>query len=784
LRSENWRTGAFVVVPSDENGRSGALEPTDDPVWVVQEGGFDPLREGGIESRFTISNGLLGVRGVPEICGKEVCISSPYTSVAGLFDTSATLPHIPVLVSAPDWVGVTLLVNGAPLIRSTDAMVTHLRTLDMRRGALVSSWHPAKAGGVVVRLRSIRLVSLVDRGVGLQILSLDIGGQAEITLEVSCLAENPAFEPILVGPALGVWRIGKSGKSLAIATAAALRFDGREVTPVPLDNLKWRWRWKSQPGQIAYFERLVSFARSEKLEGDPGTAAQDTLDKVRQMGARGIIQRHEAAWENRWSCSDIEVGGDDGSQRALRFAVYHLNGAANPDDESVSVGARALTGDTYHGHVFWDTEIFLLPFYLLTWPRAARAMLMYRYHSLAGARAKAARMGWRGAFYAWESASDGEEATPDQVIGADGKLVDVLSGKLEEHISADVAYAVWHYWRATGDDAFVLEAGAEVLFETARFWASRAQLEADGKRHIRDVEGPDEYHEHIDDNAFTNGMARWNLRRAIEVATLMRERWPERAAEISARIALHEVELEEWGEAAETLATGVDVKTGLIEQFAGYFNLEEIELQQYASRLAPMDVVLGRERTKRSQVIKQADVVALLALLPEEFDRKSQVVNFRYYEPRCDHGSSLSPAMHAMVAARLGDAQLALRYFREAASIDLADDAAISAGGIHIATLGGLWQAAVFGFAGVSLLDDAIALDPQLPNQWNSLGFRLQWRGRQLRVRIEQERNLLSATLEDGEPMNLIVAGAMHELQRGPSLRVIIQSGQIRPSKA
>ena len=323
-------------------------------------------------------------------------------------------------------------------------------------------------------------------------------------------------------------------------------------------------------------------------------------------------------------------------------------------------------------------------------------------------------MGWRGAFYAWESASGGEETTPDQAIGTDGTIVKILSGKEEEHISADVAYAVWHYWRATGDDGFLLDAGAEILFETARFWASRAQLEADGPRHIRDVEGPDEYHGHIDDNAFTNVMARWNLRHASEVAALLRESWPKRGAEITSGIALEDEELEEWRKAGETLATGLDVKSGLIEQFAGFFNLSEIDLAQYAGRTTTMDVVLGRERTQRSQVIKQADVVALLALLPEEFDRSSRLANFQYYEPRCDHGSSLSRTTHALVAARLGDTELALRYFREAASIDLADTAARSAGGVHIATLGGLWQVAVFGFAGLSLLDDAIAFDPQL----------------------------------------------------------------------
>jgi len=193
--------------------------------------------------------------------------------------------------------------------------------------------------------------------------------------------------------------------------------------------------------------------------------------------------------------------------------VYHLNGAANPSDEHVSIGARALTGDDYRGHVFWDTEIYLLPFYTMTWPEAARSLLMYRFRTLDGARGKAAAMGWRGALYAWESADTGDETTPEHVIGPDRQVIAVLCGKQEQHISADVAYAVWQYWLASGDEGFLLDAGAEILLETGRFWASRAQLESDGRGHIRGVIGPDEYHEHIDDNAFTNVMARGNIRR-------------------------------------------------------------------------------------------------------------------------------------------------------------------------------------------------------------------------------------------------------------------------------
>ena len=198
----------------------------------------------------------------------------------------------------------------------------------------------------------------------------------------------------------------------------------------------------------------------------------------------------------------------------------------------------------------------------------------------------------------------------------------MLCGTQEQHISADVAYAVWQYWQATADEAFLLDAGAEILLETARFWSSRANLEADGRRHIRGVIGPDEYHEHIDDNAFTNVMARWNIRRALDVAALLRERWPERWATLSRRLGLDATELETWRRAADEMATGLDPKTGLFEQFAGYFALEQIDLADYAGRSVPMDVVLGRERTQRSQVIKQADVVALLALLPESSSDK------------------------------------------------------------------------------------------------------------------------------------------------------------------
>ncbi len=344
--------------------------------------------------------------------------------------------------------------------------------------------------------------------------------------------------------------------------------------------------------------------------------------------------------------------------------------------------------------------------------------------------------------------------------------MDVLCGKQEQHITADIAYAVWQYWEATKDEQFLLDAGAEIILETGRFWSSRAQPEPDGHCHIRGVIGPDEYHEHIDDNAFTNVMARWNIRRALDLAAFLRERWPDYWAGLSSRLGLTDTELAQWRTVADAMTTGWNPHTGLYEQFEGFFGLEEIDHSAYEGRSVPMDTMLGRQRTQRTKVIKQADVVALLGLLPEEFPGDSATANFRYYEPLCCHGSSLSGAMHALVAARLGYSDIALRHFQHAVAIDLADTHTAIAGGLHMAALGGTWLTAVFGFAGLSLRSDGVAFDPKLPASWQSLGFGIEWRGRRLKFRIDSRDRLLQATLDTGQSMPLFVNGRQHELRR------------------
>jgi trehalose/maltose hydrolase-like predicted phosphorylase len=757
------------------------LEPTQNPGWVLSHDGYDVLTESALESRFAFGNGFLGMRAARSVSrgptwvawlGYSRWASWPRCYVAGLFDVPNIEPPVPALVPIADWSRVRILLDGEPLLAREGEIRNATRKLDLRRGLLLSTWTHRTPSGVTFEGRELRLLSLADRAVGLQLmwLSLDREG-VDVTLEASFAMAGLGMEPRRLEQDLGAWRAEGTCKGVAMTGGATLRLSGDALVPDRPFPLRWAWRWRSVAGQVAEFDRLVAVARSDAEDDDPAPRASAALVRNRALGWRAVLAAHEAAWDARWSMGEIVIEGDDETQQALRFAVYHLTSASNPDDDSVSIGARALTGDAYLGHVFWDTEIYLLPFYTAVWPEAARALLMYRFHTLPGARAKAAKLGFKGALYAWESADTGEETTPERVVASDGTLVDILTGKMEHHISADIAYAVWQYWRSSGDNDFFLSFGAEILFETARFWASRAAPEADGKRHIRHVIGPDEYHEDVDDNAFTNVMARWNIAHALEALELLVVRWPDRIAALRKKLMLGDEELRDWRDAIARIVTGLNPETGVYEQFAGFDELEPIDLSAYAERTVPIDVVIGRERTQRSQAVKQADVVALIALLPEEFPGAMAEANFRYYEPRCAHGSSLSAGMHALVAARLGDATMALRYLRETAATDLDLDPN-SAGGVRIAGLGALWQAVIRGFAGLELSGDTLGIDPRLPAQWRSLSFRLFWRGRYLAIRIVGET--VQASLLKGEAMEMRIRGATQHLTAGAMLRAAV----------
>ena len=733
------------------------FSPSSDPDWLLIEEGVDLPREREIESIFAISNGYIGTRAS---IGEDGRFSNPATFAAGVYTTDASSELGTRLAVLPNWFHTEINVEDQQLSLEAGRVLVHRRLLDLRQGVMWREWRQQDPSGRITRLICLELASLADRHVLLQSVTVtaeNYAGRISFTTRPAPSVEIP-IEAAQVG-AEPVVPLRVSKIDVAIASTSVLHCSDTSRTLTHEDRSgggEERWSWEISLGEAARLDRILTVFTSR--DGvNPTKTALNHLATLRMRGFPSAVHAHVDAWRRKWDIADVRIAGDKQAQRALRFACYHLISAVNLADEYVSVSARGLTGEAYRGHVFWDTEIYMMPFYVLTDPPSARSLLMYRYHTIGAARRKAKEYGYEGALYAWESTDTGDEATPRRAVMPDGRVVAILTGEREHHISADIAYAVWQYWRTSGDDGFMLAAGAEILVETARFWASRAQVASDGRAHILQVIGPDEYHEMVDDNAYTNAMAIFNLERAADTIEILQREQAADWQRLSTNLGLAEREPAKWRALAGELATGFDPATNLFEQFIGYFQLDEFDVVHQRASATPIDTCLGPERLRRSKAIKQADVVALSALLWDQWPLAVHEANFRYYEPRTAHGSSLSPALYALVAARLGDGDLAQAYFRQAAEIDLANNMGNAAGGVHMGALGGLWQAAVFGAAGLRAREDGIALDPHLLPGWAEMAFSVQWRGRLLRLRLEADRRCIEVNVEGGGELCLSV---------------------------
>jgi trehalose/maltose hydrolase-like predicted phosphorylase len=449
-----------------------------------------------------------------------------------------------------------------------------------------------------------------------------------------------------------------------------------------------------------------------------------------------LLAEHEAVWRTRWAGAAVDLEGDAYHELAVRFALFHLLSLSTRESQ-LGVGARGLTGPAYGGHVFWDADVYVLPALAAVDPPSAEAMLRYRIGRLPAARDRAREEGRPGARFPWESAGTGREATPTEAVGIDGSRIPILTGEREIHITSDVAWGAVHLARWTGDEA-VREAGRELIVETARYLAHRIEVDGDGSAHLRQVMGPDEYHEDVDDNAFTNVMARWHLRCAAEVCG---------DGEVAGR----------WRRLADRLVDGLDPSDCRYRQFDGFDALDPVLLTAVATPPVAADVLLGREAVARAQIIKQADVVMLHHLIPDEMHPGSLQADLNYYLPRTAHGSSLSPAIHAAVLARAGFLDEANHWLDVALRLDLHDLTGTAAGGVHVATMGGCWQAVAMGYLGLRVdRSGALCFDPAFPRSIAGLTVRCRVRGRAVTARADHQ----SAVIESDGPLRFSPAGS------------------------
>lgn len=720
---------------------------TSSPTWTVQEGEFDPAVQNTQETIFTIGNGYLGTRGSLE---ERYPGDQPATLINGVFDD---VPIIQTeLAGVPDWLSLQLIVEGERFSLDQGRVLAHERTLDMRTGMLTRRLQWRSPAGRTVEVRSERWASMDNEHLCVLrygVTALNFAGEVELRAEIDATVENPGtLVPAEVG--LSHWRrIGYGHPSpqtayvhartrlsdIELAAAMHLMVEGvaraeylaRDSAHAPGVAARCRL----ERGETAVATKLVAYYTSND-EQRPLAAALEAVDAAARQGYSSLWRAHRGRWEDLWQDCDVLIEGDDRVQQAVRHNLYQLLIAVPRHTGRLSIPAKTLSGFGYRGHVFWDTEIFIVPFFAYTRPELARNLLLYRYHTLEGARENARRAGYEGAMFAWESAADGRETTPRWVPLPNGELVRIWCGEIEQHITADVAYGIWQYWRVTGDDAFMRDYGAEIILDTATFWGSRAEYQPEeGRYELNDVIGPDEYHEHVDNNAFTNYLVRWHLRKALEVFAWLSEHHPQRAQELAERLGLSEERLAHWSDVARRLYAPCDPATGFIEQFEGFCQLPDLDWQALEPRTCPVQLALGIEETQKVQAIKQADVLMLLYLLGDEYDEQAKRVNWEYYEPRTDHtyGSSLGPSIHALLGCELGHTEEAYEHFVRAALVDLQDLRGNTKDGIHAASAGGVWQALAMGFAGLRHGPAGLTLAPRLPGHWRRLRFAVKYRG-------------------------------------------------------
>jgi nigerose phosphorylase len=760
------------------------IEDPSPPDFILTATGFhkDDAELNG--SKFLLGNGYVGYRGTLEEYRKD---SQVAVTVAGLYDKTGDAWREPV--NAPNGFYTVLSAGGEVLNALQHAPARHQQTLDMRR-AVHGRDSVFRTRANEIRVRSERFLSLDDvhlmamkyqvKTARAEKLVIRTGVDGEVwDINGPHLAE---FHAAAAGDRIVVNARTNEGHRLSVVEAIDLDFGTQRIVVEGRTAMR-EIAIDAEPDREYTFFKFVSIFTSKDTSTSgvqsPESAAVEHSAAAAQRGYRALYLRHAQAWEARWASSDVVVGGDPEGQFALRYSIYQLYLAAPVHTDKLSIPARGLSGQTYKGAIFWDTEMFMLPFFLYTNPALAKNLVKYRCHTLGGARRKAAEYGYRGAYYAWESQETGDD------VCTHFNVTDVFTGRpmrtyfrdKQIHISADVVYGIWQYYLITGDDSVLYEGGAEVILECARFFYSYAYFKKGKNRfEMLDVTGPDEYHERVNNNAFTNAAVKYSLDTAISVLELLNGKDDRYYNALIDRIGIRD-ELAAIREMSQALyVPAPDPDSLVIAQFDGYERLEAIGLKELRSRIKNPNEYLGGGcgLATTTKIIKQADVAVMLHVFKNDYSQEVKRANWEYYEPRTEHGSSLSACIYALVAADIGESEWAYGYFMKTATVDLSGDykrfvGTLYIGGTHPAANGGAWMSAVLGFGGLNSDGDVLKIRPSLPPRWSSIDYRVSFRGQSYRVEATHGHVKITASPDNTTAARLEVAGKPLQIAPGKS---------------
>ncbi|MCL2003664.1 MAG: family 65 glycosyl hydrolase [Oscillospiraceae bacterium] len=741
--------------------------------WKIIEHGFDPAYARVSESVFTLSNETLGVRGSFDEGGDTDSLRGAY--INGVYEI-ARLPKsyrgivdkTHFMIPAADWTMTGISLDGEVLNLGKIKFSEFTRELDMRAGTLLRRfvWHTES--GKDLRLTFLRFVDMVHRErayLRVTFEPLNFSGDIELTAGITFDVRHEGRGACFWG---GARR--ETGERICAVQSRTLT-SGQEVFAAALLDAPADCGGH-QNDQSVSLSATLTLTRGEPLHADKrlvivfdGTEG-DTLWQTGQAALReasGVsfdeaLAAQKSYWAGYWRTSDMVIEPSGAScveaaaeeQQGVRFCSFKMAQTFNGGSVRHNIGAKGLTGEAYNGHAFWDTEACCLPFYLFTNPEAAKSLLLFRYNTLPQALARAKMLDCEGACY------------PVATLNGDEACDLWQHASLQFQPSTAVAYGIWHYTLVTGDRDFLWAYGAEMLLQIARLLVSRAgQNPHTGEYGYYGVMGPDEFHMMVHNNAYTNYMGKRSLEFAADTVRDMKNEKPELYQALAAKTALSEKEPERWREVAEHMALPM-TEEGLIEQHDGYFSLPRIDIHAIPVAEFPLYHHWSYDRIYRTDMIKQPDVLMFLYLYNSSFSEEVKRVNYEFYEPRTIHESSLSPAIHSILAAELGKMEEATDFFGYATRLDLDNYNRNTREGLHTTSIAMAWVNIVYGFAGLRSDGTLMRFAPRLPARWSRLCFSLTWRGRVLELEMRTDKTLF--TLRQGGPLELLVYGKPYTL--------------------
>nr|WP_315259561.1 glycosyl hydrolase family 65 protein [uncultured Duganella sp.] len=727
--------------------------------WCIRETSFDTESHFLDETLFALGNGYIGLRGT----GEEGYSGPAGTSLDGTYlngfyesepivypETAYALAKVnQFMLNVPNAKGVELWLEDERFDLLSGAIQAYERVLDFRTGVLTRVVEWTSPSGRRVRVRSRRVVSFANKHLfaqQLEVTSLNFNGSIKLVAVLDGAVKNleagddPRVGSAVSGPTLHlvgveqqdgfaalVQKTHNSGFTLVSATDATIAAEGAQPPVQEQQGLRLTQTWTLalQAGQSATLDKFGSYHSSRDYAADellPRTRA--TLTEARAAGFEALCAQQARYLADFWQQADVQIAGDDALQQGMHFNQFHLLQSVGRDGKT-NISAKGVTGEGYEGHYFWDTEIYIFPFFLYSKPEIARKLLEYRYAGLPKARERARQMSHdKGALYPWRTIA-GEECSAY-----------FPAGTAQYHINADIAYSIKTYMEATGDQDYLIQAGAEIVMETARIWAGIGSYDREGRFCINQVTGPDEYTALVNNNYYTNAMAQMHLNFAASIAEQLLAQAPSEFARIAAAMQLDAGEPAAWRRAASLMHLPYDEALQIHAQDDSFLSKKVWDFANTPKENYPLLLNYHPMVIYRHQVCKQADVVLALLLLSDRFTLDDKRRDFDYYEKVTTHDSSLSTCIFSIIAAEVGYEDKAYDYFMETARLDLDDTHGNTHYGVHTAAMAGTWMGVAYGFAGMRVIGGELHFAPKLPKQWQHYSFKIHFRGALLEVHV------------------------------------------------